>query len=239
MTMTMTIDSACKTGNLDWLKAQKAAGTLGEVTVSGNRSVQLAAANGHLDIVKWLVLESELAVDVTAKDNMAIRVAATNGHLDIIKWLVKDYGDWVTAKKLEDPSFTGQAVDVTTDGNCAVRFAAYTGHLNVVRWLVEESGQAVDVTAMDNWAVKHAAANEYLDTVRWLVEMSNQSVDCRDCMMWKVDFRRFESWPAESQRYLRLVGKLQDVLGLEDWKTGLEHQLSNKCLQNHRQKPKI
>ena len=61
----MGIITACKTGNLAWLKEQKAAGTLGDVTAVNNHAVRAAAANGHLEVIKWLILDSGQKIDIT------------------------------------------------------------------------------------------------------------------------------------------------------------------------------
>ena len=47
-------------------------------------AVRLAAGNGHLEIVKFLV-------SIGANYNWAVRWAAKNGHLDVVKFLV-EYG---------------------------------------------------------------------------------------------------------------------------------------------------
>ena len=147
---------------LDELKAQKQAGKLENVTQGNNIAVQIAAQNGNLELVKWLILESGQPVDATVANNAAVRWAAKNGHLDVVRWLVKE---------------SGQAVDVTDLDNYALRASAQNGHLDVVRWLVKESGQAVDVTSVNNSAVCWAATNGHLDVVRWLVLESGQPVD--------------------------------------------------------------
>ena len=162
----MDIYEACKTGNMEWLIEQQEAGTLGDLMTpiyvkTGDEDGYdayphtLAVENGHIPVVKWLVIESGHQVDLTVDNNSAVRWAAKFGQLDMIKWLVNE---------------SGQHVDVTARDNWAVGVAAQNGHLDVVKWLVKESGQQVDVTVDDNFAVGAAAQNGHLDVVRWLTK---------------------------------------------------------------------
>ena len=49
-----------------------------------NQSLIDAAANGHLDVVKYLVSKE---VDITADNNTAVQMASRYGHLDVVKYL--------------------------------------------------------------------------------------------------------------------------------------------------------
>jgi len=46
---------------------------------------QIAATNGHLEIVKYLVT---LGADIRAADNYAVKMASRNGYLEVVKYLV-------------------------------------------------------------------------------------------------------------------------------------------------------
>ena len=203
---TSTLRHDCRTGNLARLKKQSSAGAFSDDASENNQAVQLASRFGHLDVLKWLVEESKLTIDFTAVSNWPVQLAAENGHLDVVKWLVKE---------------SGQAVDITDHDNLALQLAAENGHLDVVKWLVEESGQAVDVTAVSNRAVRWAAGSGHLGVVRWLVEESGQTVDCRDCETWEL-VEDFNNLTEDIRAYLLFVKQLQEMLGLDDWKTGLE-----------------
>ncbi|CAM0142198.1 ankyrin repeat-containing protein [Umbelopsis sp. WA50703] len=66
---------------------------------SGNTALHMACANGHLEVVKYLV-EKIASLDDAAKyinyqneqGNAALHWAALNGHLEIVKLLVTSHG---------------------------------------------------------------------------------------------------------------------------------------------------
>jgi hypothetical protein len=153
-----TIDQfeAARTGNLAWFQHHKAAGTLPDLMLAdmdGCYLHELAALNGHLHIIRYLIEDSGQLVDATTDNNFALRYAAENGHLHIIRYLIED---------------SGQSVDATTNYNYAIRLAACNGHLSVVRYLIEESGQPINITAWDNGALKFATENDHTDVIQYL-----------------------------------------------------------------------
>lgn len=164
----MNIYRACKDGNLNWLKKQKEAGELS--TVIDDDAIKWAAANGHLEVIKWLVMESGQQIDVTADNNAAIIWAADNGHLDVIKWIVLESTEISkeAARKFGFESSV-QPVSVTSDNNCAIKFAAHNGHFDVVKWLLLDSGQAIDATLDNNYITRLAAEKGRLDIIKWLL----------------------------------------------------------------------
>ena len=199
----MDIWTACQTGNLSWFKEQKAAKKLDTISNSYG-IIQATAQYGHLELLKWLVLDSGQHIDVTDADNAAIRYAAENGHLDIVRWLVEE---------------SGQPVDVTACENYAIRFAAANGHFDIIRWIVKESGQDVNATDGISCAVRWAALKGNLKIARWLIEDSGLSADCRDYENWKLSPYRDND---HTLKYLAHIALLQNSLGLTDWKEALE-----------------
>jgi hypothetical protein len=156
---------AAETGNLAWFQYHKAAGTLPDLMLTDTADFyphDLAAENGHLEILRYLVEESGQVIDLTADDSYPLRWSAENGYLSVVRYLIED---------------SGQLVDATINDNFALRYAACNGHLDVVRYLIEDSGQPVDVTAKDNWALQFAASNDHLPVVQYFIEESGQPID--------------------------------------------------------------
>ncbi|EGZ19424.1 hypothetical protein PHYSODRAFT_558163 [Phytophthora sojae] len=127
-------------------------------------AMDIAAANGHLDVVKWLhAYRSEgctaAAMDKAAGGHLkvvqwlhshrsegctaeAMNLAAANGHLGVVKWLLEHRDEWSSA---------------------VMDTAAANGHLEVVMWLHANRSEGCTTKAMDE-----ATANGHLDVVRWL-----------------------------------------------------------------------
>jgi len=89
-----------------------------------NFAIRYAAANGHIDVVKYLVAACP-TVDVTADNNAPIRWAARYGYIDIVKYLVESC----------------PPVDVTADNNAPIRSAADAGHIDIVKYLLSRHPQ--------------------------------------------------------------------------------------------------
>jgi hypothetical protein len=238
---------AARTGNLAWFQYHKAAGTLPNlmlVDIDGYSLHELAAANGHLSVVRYLIEDSGQLVDATARDNRALRYAATNGHLLVIRYLVEESGQSVDTTACNNYALrlaarhghlsviryliedSGQSVDATSDNNSAIRLAAANGHLPVVRYLIEDSGQPVDVTAKGNWALQFAVTNDHLPVVRYLIEGSNQPVDvfANDNELLRTVADKSSS--VELREYLETVIPIIESLGLDLAREFFTSQLS-------------
>lgn len=97
-----------------------------------------AAANGHLDVVKWLHIHRSEGCTTAAMD-----CAAANDHLDVVQWLHSNRPEGCTTKAM--------------DG------AAENGHLDVIKWL--HSNRSEGCTAK---AVEGALSNGHLRVAAWL-----------------------------------------------------------------------
>ncbi|KAI9981211.1 hypothetical protein PInf_008954 [Phytophthora infestans] len=101
-------------------------------------AMDVAAAHGHLDVVRWLHANRTEGCTKAAMD-----LAATNGHLDTVKWLHTHRSEGCTFEAM--------------DG------AASGGHLDVAKWLHQNRTEGYSRAAMDN-----AASGGHLEVLKWL-----------------------------------------------------------------------
>jgi ankyrin repeat protein len=86
---------AAETGLLAWFQYHKTAGTLPDLMLTDASDYyphDLAAENGYLEILRYLVEESGQVIDLTADDSYPLRYAAEFDHLHIIRYLIEDSG---------------------------------------------------------------------------------------------------------------------------------------------------
>ena len=160
---------AVRRGFLDLIKYVIEKRVSKEAKVSG---LKLAAEQGHLEIVKWLV-----EYGVGPLDD-ALIAAADKGHIEIVKYLLEK-GANIHAKSDEavgDASRNGNlemvkllvdsGADIHAYQDYALRMAAAKGHLPVVKYLVENGA---DVNAMEGEPLIQAAYNRKLAVLKYLV----------------------------------------------------------------------
>ncbi|KAE9277217.1 hypothetical protein PR003_g28849 [Phytophthora rubi] len=152
--------------------------------------LELAAAHGHLDAVKWLFKRGidSYTLQKTGKDSTgyiekcwlyehctaaALNRAAEHGHLEVVKWIHGARTDTCNrdcspmSKAVENGHLAiAQWLHTTKSEKCSVHTintAAKNGHLQVLQWL--DANQLFMCTGD---AMIGAAANGHLEVVKWL-----------------------------------------------------------------------
>eukprot|EP00736_Rhodelphis_marinus_P007549 Rmarinus@m.19878 len=132
----------------------------------GRTPVHVAAREGHLDLVKFLVEENGADHD---KEDMngwtPVHAACRGGHLDVVQYLVEEKGaDWTKPGK---------------DGRTPVHAAARGGGVDVLRWFVGRKMLRMLCFRRDEKgfiAVHHAAMKGEVTAVRWFVQQFGEEI---------------------------------------------------------------
>jgi hypothetical protein len=129
--------------------------------------MNLAAKNGHLDVVKWL--HEHRTEGCTT---VAMNYAAYKGHLHVVKWLHKNRTEGCTT----------YAMDLATSN----------GHLHIVKWLHENRTEGCTAEAMNIATRKgHLEILQYLySNYKHLVTKVNQQTYQKILPFIQEDFRK-------------------------------------------------
>jgi hypothetical protein len=134
------------------------------------RVCTVAAANGHLDVLRWLRTQDPPC----PWNEWVCCYAAQNGHLDVLKWLrAQDppcpWNEWVCCYAAQNGQLDVlkwlRAQDPPCPWNtwtCAN--AAYYGHLDVLKWSRSQDPPC----PWDEMACAYAAQNGHLAVLKWL-----------------------------------------------------------------------
>ena len=186
---------ACEEGNLDWLKQQYETGGLGDSYHEINENLseatsysdclnimELAAAKGHLHIVKWFVEISDLWCQRTCLSNgdthqysagdwfkvaYVAGQAAASGQQHIISWLLAH-----TACSDDGPAASVFYREV-------IKNAVENGLLNIVKWLVaqvggDESLPHSNAKVLLTYALQSAAEHGDLEIYKKMCQFSQE-----------------------------------------------------------------
>lgn len=131
-------------------------------------AMDLAAANGHMDILQWLHDQRTDVCTIAAMDK-----AAGAGHLDIVQWLHTHRQEGCSYSAMDNAAAGGhmEVVDwlnLNRNEGCssfAVAEAAANGHLDMLQYL-----SFIQQDRHSTRAVNSAANNGHLDVLQWLVE---------------------------------------------------------------------
>ncbi|KAJ3094159.1 hypothetical protein HDU97_008410 [Phlyctochytrium planicorne] len=148
----------------------------------GNLALDVAASNGHLEVVRILLERCDVR-----PSSVPIRMAAENGHLDVIRLLLRS--SWGLEPEEIPDAFDGNAfmraarhghvdivrllltvikIDVSEVLDEALCLAARFGHVEIVK-LILRTG-SVDPAARRNQSLQHAAQGGHDEIVKILLE---------------------------------------------------------------------
>jgi ankyrin repeat protein len=158
---------AARDGALDSLQTlfqQHGCSIVEAVDEDGENALQADCANGHLEIVRFLLSIAGAKLEATDNDGCTpLHYACCYGHLEIVKYLVESAGAVVEAA-----------------ANCGwtpLHSASKGNQLMIVKYLVGVAGATVKATTENGESPLHIACSHgHLAVVRYLVETAKADV---------------------------------------------------------------
>ena len=174
-----------------------AAPDLVDFSSANSYSVKIAAAFGHLDIIKWLIFDSGSAVDASATGSYALQIAVNNSHLDVVKWLATDYNAIIAEMGPSRPHNL-KHVNPAAEHYLAFNFAANTDQLETLKFLVED---------FSTWFLHHR---------RLLSGSGLHLINAAEWIRFSGGWEQ-RQWSPAATEYIHQTAAMQEQLGLEVW----------------------
>lgn len=146
-----TLEAATLSGNLDLVKY------IANLTLVSNYPVNIAAAYGYLDIVKYYIDEKHAKLDPNMANVTQLHFAALSGNLELVKYFVED-------KNI--PADSMRTLLVLTP----LCFAALSGNLQTIKYFVEKGARTTPLYDITAAPAKFAVASGNLEVVKYFVE---------------------------------------------------------------------
>lgn len=204
----MTVEALYAAAHAGDLEAVRSCATPELLDEPGNAlgwtAVMVAAAQGHGDVVRWLLDAGARPDVITDGEDTALSLAATRGHVEAARLLVgdervdvnaRDGNGWtplqaaslhgydeIVAMLLEREDLAANLADV--DGRTALIWAASAGHESIARCLAADTRVAVGHTTGDGVtaavAAREAGLPELGDDLERLESEDRPTVDSSD-----------------------------------------------------------
>jgi ankyrin repeat protein len=132
------------------------------------RDVHQAIRNGHMEVLKVLVVHFGDAFDVNQTDWMgytAVHLATKSGHVNIVKYLLQQFKDVFNINVSKSTYFT--------IGDTVLHLAARDGHVNMVKAILEHYKDVINVNKLNNCGdtfLHLAAGNGHVNMVNAMLE---------------------------------------------------------------------
>lgn len=126
----------------------------------GSTTLILAAQLNRVEIVKLILLKSDIKVDKNRCGNTALMWAASFGNVEIVKLLLK-FGANPNSRHIS--------------GNTVLMDAVYSGDINIVKLLLEHGAAASSSSNNGDTALNIAKREKHIDIVNLIINYQNKN----------------------------------------------------------------